>query len=57
MLTTLSALMKGLRDDEEGATIEEYGLLVAMVAMVALIGVTILGGNLESLFNTIAAAI
>ncbi len=43
--------------DEEGATMVEYGLLVALVAMVALVGVTLLGNNLKALFNTVAGTI
>lgn len=43
--------------DEEGATMVEYGLLVALIAMVALVGVTTLGNNLKSLYNTVAGSI
>lgn len=43
--------------DEEGATMVEYGLLVALIAMVALAAVTTLGTNLSSLFNTVAGSV
>lgn len=43
--------------DEEGATMVEYGLLVALIAMVALAGVTTLGGNLKTLYSTVAGSI
>lgn len=43
--------------DEDGATMVEYGLLVALIAMVALAGVTTLGGNLQALYNTVAGSI
>ena len=43
--------------DEEGATMVEYGLLVALIALVAITGVTLLGTNLNSLFNTVAGSI
>ncbi|HLY02628.1 MAG TPA: Flp family type IVb pilin [Candidatus Cybelea sp.] len=43
--------------DEEGATMVEYGLLVALVAMVALVGVTTLGSNLQTLFNQVAGSV
>ena len=49
-------LMSMLRD-EEGATMVEYGLLVALIAMVALAAVTTLGGNLSSLFNNVAGSV
>jgi pilus assembly protein Flp/PilA len=43
--------------DEEGATMVEYGLLVALIAMVALVGITTLGGNLQSLYTTVAGSV
>jgi pilus assembly protein Flp/PilA len=42
------------RDDEDrGATMVEYGLLVAFIALVALVGPTFLGTQLSALFNDI----
>jgi pilus assembly protein Flp/PilA len=43
--------------DEEGATMVEYGLLVALIAMVALAAVQALGFNLSTLFSTTAASV
>jgi pilus assembly protein Flp/PilA len=43
--------------DEEGATMVEYGLLVALIALVAIVGVALLGTNLTTLFNTAAASV
>jgi len=43
--------------DEEGATMVEYGLLVALIAMVALVAVQALGVNLSSLFNNVATSV
>jgi pilus assembly protein Flp/PilA len=40
--------------DEEGATMVEYGLLVAFIALVALVGVSALGISLDGLFGDIA---
>ena len=53
MLRQLTSLLR----DEEGATMVEYGLLVALIAMVALAAVTLLGSNLSSLFNTVAGSV
>jgi pilus assembly protein Flp/PilA len=35
----------------------EYGLLVALIAMVALVGITLLGTNLQSLYTTVAGSV
>ncbi|HEY1883609.1 MAG TPA: Flp family type IVb pilin [Candidatus Cybelea sp.] len=43
--------------DEEGATMVEYGLLVALIAMVALAGVKLLGTNLSAVYNSVAGSI
>lgn len=53
MITTFNSMLR----DEDGATMVEYGLLVALIAMVALVGVTTLGNNLKSLFNSVAGSI
>jgi pilus assembly protein Flp/PilA len=52
----LSNLKTMLRDDE-GATMVEYGLLVALIAMVALFAVKTLGTNLSTLFNGVATSV
>ena len=36
---------------EEGATMVEYGLLVALIALVAVVGVSLLGTNLNLRFG------
>jgi pilus assembly protein Flp/PilA len=53
----MSLYLKSLIRDEEGATMVEYGLLVALIAMVALVGITLLGTNLQSLYTTVAGSV
>ena len=43
--------------DESGASMVEYGLLVAVIAMVALAAVQTLGLNLSSMFSTVSTSI
>jgi pilus assembly protein Flp/PilA len=43
--------------DEDGATMVEYGLLVALIAMGALTGVKLLGTHLSTLFSTAASSL
>jgi pilus assembly protein Flp/PilA len=42
---------------EEGATAVEYGLMVALIAIVIIAAVALLGKNLSSLFNTVAGSV
>ncbi len=41
--------------EEEGATAVEYGLMVALIAIVIIAAVTLLGTNLSSKFSEVAA--
>ncbi len=42
---------------ERGASAVEYGLLVALIAIVIIVAVTTLGGNLSGIFSKTAASI
>jgi pilus assembly protein Flp/PilA len=43
--------------DEEGATAVEYGLMVALIAIVIIVAVSLLGSNLSSKFDQVAVSI
>jgi len=53
MLHTFTSMIR----DEDGATMVEYGLLVALIALVALGAVATLGTNLSGLFNSVAGSL
>jgi len=53
MFQSLNAMIR----DEEGATMVEYGLLVALIALVALGAVQTLGGNLSTMFSNVGSSI
>ena len=42
---------------ERGASAVEYGLLVALIAIIIIAAVTLLGSNLKSIFNKTANSI
>ena len=42
---------------EIGSAMVEYGLLIALVAVVAIIGLRVLGVDINNLFGTIAGAL
>jgi pilus assembly protein Flp/PilA len=42
---------------EEGQTMAEYGLLIAFIAIVALVGVTVLGNSLSKFFSDLAGQV
>jgi pilus assembly protein Flp/PilA len=43
--------------DESGQDVVEYGLLIATIAIVVLVGVGIFGGNIKDWFQSLAARI
>ncbi len=50
-------MLKSLFWDEDGASAVEYGLLVALIAVVIIGAVTALGTNISTKFNEAADAI
>ena len=55
--TMLKAIAKfqARRSEERGATAVEYGLMVALIAIVIIIAVTAIGTNLSTLFSSVAS--
>jgi len=43
--------------NEEGQTMAEYGLIIALIAVVVIAGVTLLGNNLNALWAVLSDAI
>lgn len=53
----MTRLLKAFAQDESGATAIEYGLIVALIAVIIVGAITTLGGNLKSAFNKGADAV
>ncbi|GLU30965.1 Flp family type IVb pilin [Trinickia caryophylli] len=51
----LIAHVKRFAREDEGATMVEYGLMVALIAIVCITAVTSIGTNLNLVFSDIAA--
>ena len=48
-------LLRRFLADERAATAIEYGLIAAMLAVTAIAGMTMFGGGLSGLFNSVSA--
>ena len=57
MFGTLLENPAQIRRDERGATAVEYGIMVALIAVVIIVAVTLLGGNLKETMNSSACAV
>ena len=53
MLALYTNLSVRLRSDEKGATAVEYGIMVALIAVVIIVAVTTLGGSLNEMFEAV----
>jgi pilus assembly protein Flp/PilA len=53
MKTQIRSFLKG----EEGAAMVEYGLILALVAIVAMAGLALIGTKSSTLFSTVSATI
>jgi len=47
---------KKLHEDEEAATMVEYGVIVGLIATVAISAISLFGGNVSNLFRVPANA-
>ena len=57
MLRMWTALQSRFVADEEGASLVEYALLVALIAVVALVAIRFLGEELSTDFDSIGNAV
>ena len=61
MITSYEFLANWLRarfgDDERGASLVEYALLVALIAVVCIIAITFLGQQANDKFSTVGSSV
>jgi pilus assembly protein Flp/PilA len=57
MRKTLRLLRRLIFPGEEGATLAEYGLLLALIAVVCIAAITLVGTTISSMFNTTSTSI
>lgn len=58
LMVSMTAFIAGIKDrltSEKGATMVEYGLMVALIAVVVAVGATILGTGINTLFGEVNA--
>jgi pilus assembly protein Flp/PilA len=51
----MSEMLKQLWRDEEAPTAVEYGIMVALIAVVIIVAVKLIGTNLDLTFDKVAA--
>jgi pilus assembly protein Flp/PilA len=53
----LAAATRSFIKGEEGASLAEYGLLLALIAVVCITAITLLGTNVSTMFSQIGTSI
>jgi len=57
LYTYLHNMLQDAKDADKGATMVEYGLLVALIAIVVAVGAAVLGIAIDNLFDSAAASL
>jgi pilus assembly protein Flp/PilA len=53
----LTAVKKFVARREEGASLVEYGLLLALIAVICITAIALLGSNISTMFSNLAGSI
>jgi len=56
VLQYITALIASIRDDE-GQGLAEYALILALIAVVAIVALIFLGGQVSGILNTVGSSI
>ncbi len=56
-MRNLTGPVRRLLAGEDGATMVEYGLMVALIAIVCIAAVTLLGTSVQTIFNNLAGMV
>ena len=57
MTNYISALIASFRSDDEGQGLAEYALILARIAIVAIIALIFLGGQVSKILSTVATSV
>ena len=49
--------LKAFFKDEEGQGMVEYGLIIALIAVVVIVALTTMGGSISNIFNSASGAL
>jgi pilus assembly protein Flp/PilA len=56
-MTKLAAKLQNLRKSDKGATMVEYGLMVALIAVIVMLAVGPLGQAISTMFTEVTASL
>jgi Flp pilus assembly pilin Flp len=57
LYTKLHLVLARVLDDEDGQGLTEYALILVFIAVVAIVALQFLGGNVKSILNTVGSSL
>ena len=57
MLALWTKILETVRTEEKGASMLEYALLVVLIAIIAIVAISIAGDNVSTAFSNIASGL
>ena len=57
MTTYISALISSFQSDDEGQGLAEYGLILTLIAIVAIIALIVIGGQLSKMISNVGNSV
>jgi pilus assembly protein Flp/PilA len=56
-MSLINALIASFRSDEEGQGLAEYALILALIAIVAILALIFLGGQISTILNAVGQSV
>ena len=56
-MSFISALIASFRSEEEGQGLAEYALILALIAIVAIVALLFMGGQVSGILNTVGKSV
>jgi pilus assembly protein Flp/PilA len=56
-MSIITALIASFRSDEEGQGLAEYALILALIAIVAILALIFLGGQISDILNEVGTSV
>jgi pilus assembly protein Flp/PilA len=57
LTTYISALISSFQSDDEGQGLAEYGLILTLIAIVAIIALIVIGGQLSKMLSNVGNSV
>ena len=57
IMKTIERIKKAFKSSKKGQGMVEYGLIIALIAIIVMVAIGLLGGQLTTMFNSVTDAL